>query len=43
MKKIKSVLDKMMKKNRELKKQVEKKSDNLKFKVGDPTRLNIYW
>jgi len=43
MKRIKSATEKIQKKNLKMKKQIEKKSDKLKFKTGDPNRLNIYW
>jgi len=43
MKKTKKLAEKIQKKNRTLQKKLEKNSGNLKFKIGDPKRLNIYW
>ena len=43
MKKIKIVVEKLQKKNLSQQKKLEKSKDQLKFKLGDPSRLNIFW
>lgn len=43
MKKIKNVVEKLQKKNNAQQKKLEKNKDKLKFKLGDPARLNIFW
>jgi len=43
MKRIKSAAEKIQKMSLKLKKTDRKKTGKLKFKTGDPNRLNIYW
>jgi len=43
MKRLKSSAEKIQKMSLKLKKTDRKKTGKLKFKTGDPNRLNIYW
>jgi hypothetical protein len=43
MKKMKKLSEKIQKKNQSIQKKLNKNSSNLKFKLSDPNRLNIYW
>ena len=43
MKKTKELVTKIQQKNNLERKKIEKKEGRLRYKIGDPNRLNFYW